>query len=132
MVANAAKFQDVSPDMIELFNGRVIVGLNNSLDFSCMKRQISECGIKFHQGASIELSAILRDDMFTDVYYEEIMAAINPQEVEHSAMADTSVAGEILPLALSFAKQFPERVKSYSQCKIMVHDREPISRSIPG
>lgn len=132
MVANAPKFADVAPDLIELFNGRVIVGLNNALDFSCMKRECDAIGIKFHQGDSLDLSSILRDEKFTDMYYDEIMAAINSQEIEHRAMADTLVAVEILPLALAFARQFPERVREYTKCKIMVHDREPISRQPPG
>lgn len=132
MVANAPRFADVAPDMIELFNGRVIVGLNNALDFECMKRECDAIGVKFHQGNSLDLTSILRDDKFTDIYYDEIMEVINSQEIEHRAMADTLVAVEILPLALEFARQFPERVSEYSKCKIMVHDREAISRQPPG
>jgi len=132
MVANAPKFAQVAPDLIELFNGRVIVGLNNSLDFECLKREMDQLGIKFHQGDSLDLSALLRDAKFTDMYEEEIMEAINSQKTEHRAMPDTMVAVAILPLALQFARDHPERVKQYTQCKIVVHDREPLSRQIEG
>ena len=92
MVANASKFEEVAPDLIELFNGRVIVGLNNSLDFQCLKRELDVLGVRFHQGDSLDLSALFRDAMFTDLYEDEIMEAINSQEEEHRAMQDTMVA----------------------------------------
>jgi len=132
MVANAPKFEEVAPDLIELFNGRVIVGLNNSLDFQCLKRELDVLGVRFHQGDSLDLSALFRDAMFTDLYEDEIMEAINSQEEEHRAMPDTMVAVAVLPLALQFARDHPERVKQYTQCKIVVHDREPLSRQIEG
>jgi DNA polymerase-3 subunit epsilon len=128
MVANAPKFAEVADDMVELFNGRVIVGLNNSLDFQCLKREFDALGIKFRPGDSLDLSALLRDEKFTDLYYEEIMAAINSQEIEHRAMADTLVAVAILPYALQFAKDYPERVRPYTQCSVVAYEREPLSR----
>lgn len=131
MVANAPKFAEVADDMIELFDGRVIVGLNNSLDFQCLKREFGALGIRFRQGDSLDLSEILRDEKFTDEYYEEIMAAINSQEIEHRAMADTMVAVAILPLALQFAKDYPERVRAYSPCSVVAHEREPLHREPP-
>jgi|GEM_PF-726181 len=130
MVANAPKFEQVAPDLVELFNGRVIVGLNNTLDFQCLKREFDALGIKFHQGDSLDLSALFRDAMFTDEYEAEIMEAINSQETEHRAMPDTMVAVAVLPLALKFAREHPERVRAYTQCKVIVHDREPLSRQI--
>ena len=131
MVSGAPKFAQVAPDLIELFDGRVIVGLNNTLDFQCLKREFSELGLSFHQGDSLDLSVLLRDEKFTDMYYEEIMDAINSQECEHRAMPDTLVAVEILPLAIQFAAQFPERVRPYTKCKIVAFDREPLTPRVP-
>lgn len=125
MVIGQPTFPEIGEDMAELLNNRIVVGLNNSLDFSCLKREYDAMGITFKPGASLDLSPILRDSMFTDKYYDEIMAAIESQEIEHRAMADTLVAVEILPYVLEFAQEHPERVRAYSKCEVIVQDREP-------
>ncbi len=125
MVTGQPTFPEIGEDMAEVMNNRVIVGLNNSLDFSCLKREFDEMGIKFKPGSSLDLSPILRDSLFTDTYYDEIMAAIESQEIEHRAMADTLVAAEILPYALQFARDHPDRVRAYNKCEVIVHEREP-------
>lgn len=126
MVINAPKFEEVGEDLMEFFHNRIVVGLNNSLDFSCLTREYDSMGIDFKSGDSLDLSPILRDSKFTDMFEEEIMNAINSQEIEHRALADTLVAVAILPYALEFARLFPERVKSYSKAKVVVQNRTPL------
>ncbi|MFN8015616.1 MAG: 3'-5' exonuclease [Acidimicrobiia bacterium] len=130
MVANAPCFEQVAPDIIELCNNRIKVGLNNSLDFAVFKREFDELGIRYKPGDSLDLSDLLRDEKFTDMFYDEIMEAINSQESEHRAMPDTMVAAAILPYALKFAKIYPERVKKLSRCEVVAVDPEPLHRDL--
>ncbi len=127
MVANAPKFQQIVSNLVELFNGRIIVGLNNTLDFQCLKREMDEVGIKFDQGDSLDLSALFRDSMFIDEYEKEINQAINSQDIEHRAMPDAMVAAAILPLALEFAREHPKRVKQYTKCTVTVRESEQLT-----
>ncbi len=120
MVVNSPTFKEVAAEILPLMHDRVLVGLNNSLDFACLKRAYAELGIEFKPGDSLDLSPILRDDKFTDMYYKEIMAAINSQEIEHRALADALVAVAILPYALEFARLYPDRVKAYTKCQVVV------------
>lgn len=85
MVANVPTFSDVAQDLRGYFDGKTVVGLNNKLDFAILKREFSALYIyiSFNPGSNFDLSNLLRDAKFTDMYENEIIKAINSQETEH-------------------------------------------------
>lgn len=131
MVANAPKLAHIAQDHIELFHNRIAVGLNNkSNDFPTMQRTLAEIGITFNPGRSLDISELLRDSKFLDTYFDEITAAVQSQETEHRALPDARVAASILPLAIEFSLENPERVRQLHRCTITISDREPLRREL--
>jgi len=127
MVAGKPKFADVAEEVAEMIDGKILVGFNNGLDFSCLDREFKASNYAFRARTSLDLSPIRSDPRFyeTPKYEKVLLAVMESQSVQHRALPDAMEAALLLPAIVEFAVEHPTRVPKAYQPSLV--ERLPIA-----